>query len=98
MAQENREEDKRTLVAILTLIENRLRVIVFEPEHLGYREQLLRQEFIKIIREPWGQVQATFQRSRQMIEKDEIKWEYVEGVGMTGDWLKWKKRLLGRNP
>jgi len=94
MAQENREEDRRTLIAILNLIENRLYVIVFNPEEVGYREPLLRREFIGIVREPWRQVQASFLRSREMIEKDEINWEYVEGFGMTGDWLRWKKLLL----
>jgi hypothetical protein len=29
-----------------------------------------------------------------MIEREELNWEYVEGVGMTGNWLRWKKRLL----
>jgi len=94
MAQESRAEDKRILIEILIKIENRLYFIISERKRDRAGTPLFRHEFVEFLLEPWDQVKAHFQRSRQMIEKDEIDWEYVEGLGMAGRMLKWKKRFF----
>ncbi len=93
MAQERRTEDKRILIEILTNIEKQLYFIISERKDV-YGRPLFRHEFTALLLEPWAQVKAHFQRSKEMIEKDDLNWEYVEGVGMTGPWLKWKKWLF----
>ncbi len=40
------------------------------------------------------QVSRGFLSARNMIERDEVNWEYVEGIGMTGNMLRWKKAML----
>jgi hypothetical protein len=94
MAEESRKEEKRILIGILDAIEKQLHVIVFEPTRGVHGVRFFRREFAAMLVEPWQQVQLHFRRSREMIEMDEFDWEYLEGVGMTGSWLRWKKRFL----
>jgi hypothetical protein len=93
MAQENREKDKKILLEILINIEGRLSLIVHQTADMRGRPQF-RREFIEFFPGPWDQVAAHFGRSRQMIEKDEVNWEYIEGLGMAGRMLEWKKRFF----
>ena len=93
MAKKEQTEDQRLLIEMLGTIEKRLHIIVFEHhDQVGSRR--FRKEFTQLVTEPWPQVQRAFQDARNMIESEQLNWEYVEGFGMTGDWLRWKKRLL----
>lgn len=93
MATEAQAQDIRLLIEMLVTIENRLNIIVFGHDgQLG--SQRFRKEFRQTLTEPWPQVEHAFRTARNMIEREEFNWEYVEGVGMTGNWLRWKKRLL----
>jgi hypothetical protein len=93
MANKEQPEDQKLLIEMLFTIEKRLYIIVFEQAGEA-GSQRFRKEFRQIVAEPWPQVQRAFQSARNMIESEQLNWEYVEGIGMTGDWLKWKKRLL----
>ena len=93
MAQEDREKDRKILLEILINIEGRLNLIVHQGLDTPGSPQF-RREFIEFFPGPWDQVTAHFNRSRQMIEKDEVNWEYVEELGMTGRMLEWKKRFF----
>jgi hypothetical protein len=92
MAQESRAEDKRTLIEILINIEKQLHFIISERKVDG--RPLFRREFAAFLLEPGDQVATYFRRSQEMIEQDKIDWEYVEGLGMAGRMLKWKKRFF----
>ena len=93
MASKEQAEDQRLLIETLVTIEKRLYIIVFgHADEL--RGQRFRREFRQIVAEPWPQVERAFRDARNIIESEQLNWEYVEGVGMTGNWLKWKKRLL----
>jgi len=93
MAEENRTKDKKALLEILINMEGKLSLIVHQmPNEPGMPQ--FRREFIEFFPGPWDQVAAHFTLSRTMIEKDEINWEYVEGIGMTGKMLEWKKRFF----
>jgi hypothetical protein len=93
MAEENRENDKKILLEILINIEGRLSLIVHERSNVPRMPQF-RREFMEFFPGPWDQVAAHFKQSRAMIERDDINWEYVEGIGMTGRMLEWKKRFF----
>ncbi|HXP71645.1 MAG TPA: hypothetical protein VOA88_20390 [Candidatus Dormibacteraeota bacterium] len=93
MAEESREKDKKILIEILINMEGRLSLIVHQrPDVPGMPH--FRREFMEFFPGPWDQVAAHFKLSRAMIEKDEVDWEYVEGIGMTGKTLEWKKRFF----
>jgi hypothetical protein len=93
MAGENHEKDKKILLEILINIEGRLRLIVHQRlDEPGIPQ--FRREFVEFFPGPWNEVVAHFSRSRQMIESDEVNWEYIEGIGMTGRMLEWKKRFF----
>ena len=93
MAEENRENDKKILVEILINIEGRLSFIVHHRPNVPGKPQF-RREFMEFFPGPWDQVAAHFKLSRAMIERGDINWEYVEGIGMTGRMLEWKKRFF----
>lgn len=93
MANEEQTENQRLLIEVLLTIEKRLYIIVVgKGDEIGGRR--FRKEFEHILMEPWPQVRDAFQSARSMIEREQLNWKYVEGVGMTGNWLRWKKRLL----
>jgi hypothetical protein len=94
MANEGQAEDKKILIEMLVTIEKRLYLIVFERGRNAAGKSPFRREFIRMLPGPWRQVEHAFLSARNMIEKDEVNWEYVEGIGMTGDMLRWKKVLL----
>jgi len=93
MANKEQAEDQKLLIEILVTIEKRLYIVVFDQANEA-RSQRFRKEFRQIVTEPWPQVQRAFQDARNMIQSEKLNWEYVEGVGMTGSWLWWKKQLL----
>jgi hypothetical protein len=93
MANKEQAEDQKLLIEMLFTIEKRLYIIVFaHGDEPG--SQRFRKEFRQIVTEPWPQVENAFRDARNMIEREQLNWEYVEGIGMTGNWLRWKKRLL----
>lgn len=94
MANEGQAEDKKILIEMLITIEKRLYLIVFEGRQASAGKSPFRKEFIRMLPGPWKEVEHTFLRARNMIERDEVNWEYVEGIGMTGNMLRWKKTLL----
>jgi hypothetical protein len=88
--KDKRAEDKKLLIECLKMIEEQLQFIVF---HLPEK---FRQEFRQEFPGPWEEVQRRFASARDQIEKDEIDWQYVEGVGLTSSTLKWKSDLLDK--
>jgi hypothetical protein len=94
MANEGQAEDKKILIEMLVTIEKRLYIIVFEKDREASARSHFRKEFIRMLPGPWDEVEQAFKRARNMIEKKELNWEYVEGIGMTGDMLRWKKAML----
>jgi hypothetical protein len=96
MAQdlEDRERDKQILIEILKDIEKRLHFIVFTYRTKIKGDSPFRQEFISLVREPWSEVAAHFEFSRELIRRDELDWRYVEGIGLTRNILDWKKRMF----
>jgi hypothetical protein len=94
MAQEDREQDKKVLVEILVKMEDRLGLIVAQAPLEQSGISGFRIEFRAFFPGPWDQVVGHFRRSREMIQKDEVDWQYVEGLGMTGRMLEWKKRFF----
>jgi hypothetical protein len=93
MAEEDRGKEQKLLLEILIQIEGRLGLIVHLRPHMPGKP-LFRREFMEVFPGPWDQVAAHFNLSRQMIEKDDVNWEYIEGLGMTGRMLEWKKRFF----
>lgn len=95
MADDPHQEDKRILVEMLTTIEDRLRLyVIVEPAPDVPGKPRFRKEFAEMFPGPWHEVEASFLRSRQMMQNDEVRWEYVEGLGMAGPMLRWKKRFF----
>lgn len=94
MPKDEHREDKRILVEMLFTIEKRLYIIVSEQGAEGSTQRRFRKEFVEMLPGPWQVVHENFEHARDMIEKDDVRWEYVEGVGMTGHVLVWKKRFL----
>lgn len=94
MANEGQAEDKKILIGMLVTIEKRLHFIVFEGDRDAAGRSRFRKEFIHMLPEPWREVEQAFLTARNMIERDEVNWEYVEGIGMTGNMLRWKKAML----
>jgi hypothetical protein len=94
MANEEQAEDKKLLIDMLVTIEKRLYVIVFAAVESAAGKSGFRAEFVRMLPEPWREVEHAFVSARNMIEKEELNWEYVEGIGMTGHWLRWKKGML----
>lgn len=94
MADDPHEQDKRILVEMLITIEHRLYVIVSESLPNEPAKTHFRKEFIEMFPGPWQVVEGSFQRARDMIEQGDVSWEYMEGVGMAGPMLRWKKRFF----
>ena len=94
MANEGQAEDKKILIEMLVTIEKRLHVIVFEAVEGAAGRSRFRAEFVGMLPGPWREVEHAFLSARNMIEKEEFNWEYVEGIGMTGNMLRWKKAML----
>lgn len=88
------QEDKEILLAMLVTIEKRLYAIVSAPTEQPLGKPRFRKEFVQMFPGPWQVVEGSFRRARDMIERDDVNWEYVEGVGMTGPMLRWKKQFL----
>ena|ERR1700687_4967753 len=83
-----REHDKRILITIVTDIGNQLKTIVFE------RPQLFRTEFRLYFPGPWRDVEARLSQAVTDLERDNFKWEYVEGAGLVRDSLQFKRSML----
>jgi hypothetical protein len=83
-----KKEDMKALVNLLTLIEQQLKILVHE------RQNLFRKEFRQYLPGPWADVERHFAEARRLIENDQLKWEYVEGAGLTGNTLLWKQNIL----
>jgi len=94
MANEGQTEDKKILIEMLVTIEKRLHVIVFETVEGETGRSRFRKEFVRMLPGPWKEVESAFLSARNTIERDDFNWGYVEGIGMTGDMLRWKKRML----
>lgn len=94
MADDPRREDKQILVEMLITMEQRLYAIVAETRVEGGGKPRFRKEFAEMFPGPWQVVQGSFQRARDMIEQGDVPWEYIEGVGMAGPMLRWKKRFF----
>jgi hypothetical protein len=94
MANEWHAEDKKLLIGMLITIEQRLHIIVFEDDLEPNRKSRFRKEFIGTLPGLWREVEHAFVSARNMIEEDEVNWEYVEGIGMRGNLLRWKKAML----
>src|SRR6202021_2205170 len=96
MAEESREKDKKILIEILINMEGRLSLIVHQrPDVPGMPH--FRREFMEFFPGPWDQVAAHFKLSRAMIEKDEVDWEYVEGIATTGNPREGRKDSLTKH-
>jgi hypothetical protein len=83
-----KKNDMKVLVDLLTLIEQQLHVLVHDRQHF------FRKEFRQYLPGPWPEVARHFSKARQLIEDGQLEWEYVEGVGLTGDTLLWKQNIL----
>lgn len=94
MAGEGREQDKKELIEILTTIEHRLDFIVSKAMADRHAQRGFRKEFMEFFPGPWGEVEHNFRLARSMIERDDVDWKYIEGLGMAGPTLRWKKRML----
>jgi hypothetical protein len=94
VAEDDHKEDKRILVEMLITIEHRLYAIVSETKGDTLAPLRFRKEFVEMFPGPWHEVENSFRRVRDMIEKDEVRWEYVAGLGMAGPMLRWKKRFF----
>lgn len=95
MAEDGHAADKVILIEILVTMERQLFLIVSQPSDAKLvKRSRFRKEFASFFPGPWRQVAGSFERARTMIQKDEVDWQYIEGVGMTGDWLRWKKRFF----
>jgi len=91
MADENRAQDTQLLIAMLTTIETRLHVIVFEPID---QQTKFRLEFVRFLPGPWKEVEGCFAIARNMFEHDDVVWHDLDTVGMTGVALRWKNDIL----
>jgi hypothetical protein len=94
MADEGRKQDKKELIEILTTIEHRLHFIVSEAMAGPPTQRGFRKEFLELFPGPWGEVEHNFRLARAMIERGDFDWKYIEGLGMAGPTLRWKKRML----
>jgi len=43
---------------------------------------------------PWPEIERHFQVARTQIQKGEIDWRYVEGVGLTSPTVAWKRDIM----
>jgi hypothetical protein len=94
MANERHADDKKILIEVLVTIEKRLHIIVFEADRDADGKSRFRREFTRMLPGPWPEVEHAFLSARNIIEKNQLNWEYVEGIGMTGNMLRWKQALL----
>src|SRR2546422_1064118 len=87
----DRETDADILVEMLWVVEDGLDKIVHSP-----RLFLVRFRFGEVVEEsvPWRKVAGALEQARKEIRGPNLKWEYVAGVGLVGDELRWKRRLL----
>jgi hypothetical protein len=82
--------DRRVLIKMLTTIERQLSLIVHDPQ----QRARFQPEFQEFFPGPWEEVAASFERSRELLESEDLNWEDVEGIGLTGRMLDWKQRFL----
>jgi len=95
MAETQREKDKRILVEMLVIVEDRLYRVVVELSHAAPQSKLkFRNEYAQFFPGPWEEIKTRFDQSRQIVQGDDLDWQYVEGIGLTGKMLEWKKRFL----
>jgi hypothetical protein len=85
---DEKKKDFQTLINLLTVVEEQLKIVVHE------RKDLFRKEFLEYLPGPWAEVERHFAQARQQIENGNLEWEYVESVGLTGDALLWKEKIL----
>ena len=95
MHERSRERDRRILISILIDIERGLGQIVILPVVPETRGRFVK-AFADLIPGPWEEVTRAFSQARQQVESDDFDWQYVEGVGLTGQMLEWKRSMLDR--
>lgn len=95
MHERNRDTDKRILISILVDIEKGLVRIIAVPIDAARRGRFLK-GFAELIPGPWDEVARSFNQARAPIEKEDLDWQYVEGIGLTGRMLEWKRSMLDR--
>jgi hypothetical protein len=87
--------DRKILIEILIEIESGLyNIVSVEVTIRPVRHGRFRKEFAQLIPGPWEEVSSAFRQARKQLETDQLDWQYVEGIGLTGDMLKWKKAML----
>jgi hypothetical protein len=87
------KRDRRIIVAMLTKIEKHLGVLV---RQLGQpdSEERFRKDLVEYFPGPWHEVEKRFREARRAVQKSNMEWKYLEGIGMTGEMLGWKNRFL----
>jgi hypothetical protein len=72
------------LIEMLKWAEDDLYVVVFKKKHF------LHADFQSLFPGPWKDIQGRLQQARHMVQHNNVRWKYVEGVGLTGESLKFK--------
>ncbi len=81
-------EDIKMLDEILSNIGSILRIIV------NKKDEFIRPELTGSFPGPWTEVLSLLDEARKKLQSQDIDWEYVEGVGLTGVQLKFKHDLF----
>jgi hypothetical protein len=87
------KEDRKIILAMLESIEAHLHALV---QQLGKpdSDERFRREFAGYFPGPWEEIKERFRDAKTAIQKSNIEYRYVEGVGMTGEMLAWKNGFL----
>lgn len=80
------DRDREILLGILDFAYRFLETLIFE------KQKVLRQGTGNILKEGWHDAEVSFARAREQLHS--VKWEYIEGVGLSGRQLEMKDRLL----
>src|ERR1035437_1364873 len=91
IAKPGSPQDKKVLIAMLTSIEEQLRILVLE------RPKQFRKDYLELLPGPWLEVQRRLETARKQIHDDQIDWQYVEGVGLTSKTALWKQKILTKS-
>jgi hypothetical protein len=78
-------EDKAILGEILLSIE-------YEMAKIVDKKNLFRKEFRETVAKPWPTMRSRLETARGQLK--EVKWDYIEGVGLAGEELAWKRDNL----
>ena|SRR5258708_7855180 len=79
-------EDRQTLVEMLEHVRMALSTVVHK------RPDLLRPDVRHLFDEPWAEVERAIEQGKH--EVTNVRWEYIEGVGLTSKQLSFKKKLF----